>query len=155
MELTKVTLSDISRITHEVFLPRSEPYVIPDFKVIRYTGHYRHGSAGKADARYISATTAAAHEAWFSSGIVLDFTELQYEWGDEMECVFDIGQRSQHNCAFPLVIVVGPECKEGLKSLVPDEYDAFCVESLPDALALLAKKGKEYEECLVNWRKGA
>jgi hypothetical protein len=93
------------------------PFARPDFKVISYSGVYGVGSAGKKDALYMVATAKAAHEAWYTSATVFDFTELEYEWGDEMEWIFDFGYQPLANCSYPLAVVVSEKCGPALKSL--------------------------------------
>ncbi|WP_284620756.1 hypothetical protein [Aquabacterium humicola] len=151
MKLSTITLEQLSSLTHEVKLPE-ERSRSPFFKVISYHGEYRYGSGGNADARYIVATATAAHEAWFTEGIVIDFSDLKYEWGDEMEWVLGIAQGGPTGCSFPLVIIVGAKCKPAIQTLIPDEYADFCVESLDDALLLLEQKRRAYRQCLAEWR---
>ena len=90
MELHQVEYSDLSSITHTVFVSRYERFQYPEFLVIRYTGEYRVGSAGNPDANYIFATATGAHAAWHSNAIILDFTDLSYTWGDDMERVLGV-----------------------------------------------------------------
>lgn len=152
MQLNPVSLEQLSALKHEVRLPSHPKFDSPEFKVIAYAGTYRPGAEGKDDALYITATAAAAHHAWYTESIVIDFSGLRYEWGDEMQWVLDIGQRGPATCHFPLAIIVGPECDRALKSLIPGEYDDHCVASLEDAVALLAAKRSAYEQCLAAWR---
>jgi len=153
MKLANVTLEDLSLLTHEVKLPETAKFGVPAFKVISYHGEYRHGSAGEPDACYIVATATAAHKAWYTDGIVIDFSDLAYEWGDNMEWVLGIGQGAPAKCAFPLVIIVGDRCREALGSLIAGEYAEFCVDSLDQAVRLLEAKRRTYEQCLEDWRK--
>lgn len=155
MKLSPIKLEDLSSITHIVQLPEAKKFSSPAFKVISYSGEYRHGAEGNADARYIIATATAAHKAWFSEGIIIDFSALKYEWGDEMEWILGIAPSAPTKCAFPLVIIVGDKCKQALQTLMPDEYAEYCVESLDDAIRLLEEKRQTYEQCLAKWRSQA
>ena len=152
MQLHPVSLKQLSALEHEVRLPSHLRFHTPEFKVIAYTGSYRSGSQGKEDALYIMATAAAAHEAWYTDSIVIDFSGLSYDWGDQMEWVLNVGRGAVANCDYPLAIIVGPDCEQALRSLMPDEYDNYCVSSLEDALTLLVEKRRAYEECLAAWR---
>jgi len=152
MNLERVALPDLSAITHQVLLPQRGPFEVPAFKVIAYKGEYGHGSAGSKDATYILASAAGAHAAWYSKSIVLDFTELSYEWGDEMELVLSIGHDRVTRCPYPIAIVVGPMCKAALTSLLAERYNEYCVESLAQALDLLKRKREAFEECSKQWR---
>jgi hypothetical protein len=155
MKLSTITLEQLSPLTHEVKVPETEKFRSPAFKVISYHGEYRYGSGGNADARYIVATATAAHKAWFTEGIVIDFSDLKYEWGDEMEWVLNIAQSGPTKCSFPLVIIVGDKCKPALQTLIPGDYAEFCVESLDEALSVLEQKRRAYRQCLAEWRVGA
>jgi hypothetical protein len=152
MQLNPVSLEQLSALEHEVRLPNHPKFHIPEFKVIAYVGTYRFGAQGKNDALYIMATAEAAHKAWYTESIVIDFSRLQYDWGDEMQWVLDIGQDATATCHYPLAIIVGPGCEPALKTLIPDEYDDHCVASLEDAVTLLVEKRRSYEECLAAWR---
>ena len=140
MNLSTVTLQELSSLTHEVKLPETERFQTPLLKVISYHGEYRYGAGGKSDALYICATATAAHKAWYTEGIIIDFSDLKYEWGDEMEWVFGIAQGGPTKCAFPLVVLVGSSCKQAIQSLIPQEYTEFCAESLSDAVLLIERK---------------
>lgn len=152
MQLNPVSLDQISSLKHEVLLPTHAKFKPPSFKVIAYIGEYRLGAQGRDDALYIMATAASAHKAWYTDGIVIDFSRLHYEWGDEMEWVLKIGQIGAVNCDFPLAIVVGPDCEGALRSLIPGEYEDYCVTCLDDAVTLLDTKRRAYEKCLAAWR---
>ena len=153
MELKEVTLQELSAIQHEIMLAPCAPFSIPDFKVIAYKGIYSHGSMGSQDARYIVATAKAAHEAWYSSAIILDFTELDYQWGDEMDWVLSIGHQPHINCSYSLAIIVGSKCESALRTLWADDYEQLCFNSLEQALKALKGKVAKYKLCLQEWRK--
>lgn len=152
MKLSTVTLKDLSLLTHEVRLPETKKFHSPAFKVISYHGEYRHGADGKPDALYIMATAAAAHEAWYTDGIIIDFSDLRYEWGDNMEWVLGIARTTPDGCSYPLVIIVGDKCREALLSLLRGKYAEFCVDSLDEAVRLTGVKAEAYKQCLAQWR---
>lgn len=154
MKLSTVTLEELSSLTHEVKLPETERFQTPAFKVISYKGEYGYGAGGKSDALYICATAKAAHSAWYTQGIIIDFSDLKYEWGDEMSWVFGIAQEGPTKCEFPLVVLVGSKCKQAIQSLIPSEYHELCSESFEDAVVLLERKSLEYKRCLAAWRTG-
>src|SRR4051794_9203332 len=89
VRLHPVTLTELSRLRHEVFV--SDTRAIPEILVIRYAGTYRDGGEGRGDALYIVATAEAARKAWSAESTVLDFRDLEYRWGDEMAWVAGIG----------------------------------------------------------------
>ena len=152
MKLHEVTLQDLSAIQHTIRLPNFEQFSSPKFKVLTYTGEYRYGAGGKEDALYILATASAAHEAWYTSAIILDFTELKYECGDHMEWILNIGHSGPTDCQFPLFIVVGPKCESALRTLLNEEFEAFCFDSLDSVLSILNERIQTYTNSLQNWR---
>ena len=151
-QLNPVSLEQLSALEHEVRLPSYPKFHVPEFKVIAYAGTYRSGSQGKDDALYITATAAAAHKAWYTESIVIDFSCLRYDWGDEMQWVLNIGQQAPATCHYPLAIIVGPDCEQALRTLIPGEYDDHCATSLEDAITLLVGKRSAYRQCLAAWR---
>ncbi len=58
----------------------------PFFSIVHlaFTGTYRDGSAGAPDAHFIRGITSIVNGAWRPSAVILDFSEMTYEWGDEM-----------------------------------------------------------------------
>jgi hypothetical protein len=76
--------------------------------------------------------------AWEAHGLVLDFRDLAYEWGDRMQRVLDIavawhGSAEQHlvrqlfnprdPSVFPTAVIISDKCRAGLESLVREEMD--------------------------------
>lgn len=152
MNLTPVRLEQLSALVHEVRLSEVPKFGVPKFKVISYQGEYRAGTPGRADAQYILATAAAAHEAWFTEGIAIDFSRLRYVWGDEMEWVLKIGQRPPIDCRFPLAIIVGPESASALRTLLARDFDDYCVDSLDGAVRLIDIKCDAFNKCVAAWK---
>src|SRR5881227_2973928 len=76
IRLRPVTFAELSDLRHETLASEQQPFLTPEFLVIRYIGVYRPGSAGRGDALYIVATAKAAREAWYSNSTILDFREL-------------------------------------------------------------------------------
>jgi hypothetical protein len=151
IRLRPVTLEELSGLRHETFTSEERPFATPEFLVIRYSGTYRDGSAGRGDALYIVATAKAAREAWHSRSTVLDFRDLAYAWGDEMERVTSIGWNPVIRFHTPLGIVVGEKCRTALKLLLRDEYDRFCVDTLEQAYLLCRRKEQDYKQHLTAW----
>jgi hypothetical protein len=74
---------------------------------------YRDGSEGAPDAHFMCGLTEIALEIWRPAALVLDLSELQYDWGDEMDLVLSVGQR-QH---VPSAVVIGPGCSRAIATL--------------------------------------
>lgn len=141
MKFSEVTYGELSSLTHEVLLSTHvRRYGLPLVKVIRYRGVYRAGTPGRPDALYIRATSQAAHEAWYSLANILDFSELEYVWGDNMAWAFSLGWNGYKVEQHPLAVVVGGRCREALESLLRDEYDLFCRDTMAQAIVLARQK---------------
>ena len=114
--------------------------------LIRAHGRYQDGSAGKPDAAYLSALQTAAI-CRRPNGIVLDFSDLIYEWGDDIEEVLpgDDGRMGEPNLFG--AVVVGPGCGEALRTLSyginskePLESLSWIYPSVPDAVSGIAER---------------
>lgn len=149
--LKPVNYVELSALRHEIAVSEGATRV-PEFLVIRYFGKYRDGGVGRDDALYIVAAAAAARAAWFAYSTILDFRELEYRWGDNMEWVrgitWDKGTRSH----WPMAIVVGDHCCDALRSLFKEEYAQDCVDSLEEAFVLCRTKAIEHSQRLKDLR---
>ena len=57
---------------------KARPYITVVQAV--FSGNYRDGSAGAADAHLINGAINTINGAWFPSAMILDFSDLVYEW---------------------------------------------------------------------------
>ena len=148
----EVTYDGLSKLRHRILLSKSEgARGGSEFKLIAYSGSYGFGSAGKPDARYIVATIKAASAAWRADSTILDFRDLTYEWGDDMDAILTAEDDvDAPGLAKPLAIIVGPGCKPALMSLWVGSYPEYCVESLEDAMQLARKQREVYEREVRN-----
>lgn len=145
---------ELSALQHQVFDYRPEGG--PSVLVIEYSGEYGHGSGGRGSATYIVATATAAWQAWHRTGLILDFTNLAYAWGDEMEWVLCLGSEGgAGGCSRPLAIILGPDCRAGLQSLEGDEERSVLAEDFQAGLRLIDEARQDYERCLEAWRRGS
>jgi hypothetical protein len=152
VRLRPVTYAELSALRHEIMISEAPQFQAPEFLVIRYFGSYRDGADGKSDALYIVAAAAAARKAWWCPSTIVDFRELEYHWGDNMLWVKGIASDGP-KLRRPLAIVVGDRCRKALRSLLREEYETFCVESLEEAFSLCRKKTLEHEQRLKETRK--
>jgi len=60
------------------------------------------------------AMAKAAVAAFEPFGVIHDFSELRYKWGDMLEMVFGVGPEAEPS---PVAIVVGPGCEEAIRTL--------------------------------------
>ena len=75
------------------------------------SGAYRDGSAGAPDAHYITGIISTTAGVWRPSAFLVDFTNLTYEWGDEMDLIFEAIDENR------AVAVVGEYCRKAMASL--------------------------------------
>lgn len=87
--------------------------------------------------RYMRAMIAAGIAAWDPATVVLDLTNLWYEWGDEMGEVLG-------TVPLPVAVVISERNREGLTSLVEAElFDRprdWLFDTFADALAACDRK---------------
>ena len=79
--------------------------------VMGCSGAYGVGSAGNPDATFLMAMGKAGIEAFGPHGMILDLSELTYEWGDMLEAVFGIAGDK------PMAVVVGEQCRVAIGTL--------------------------------------
>lgn len=114
IELTEQFLAGSGSVAIRYFLTPSEKRPYLEVLVIRYSGTYPSGSGGNADARYMHAMAKAAVTAFEPYGVIHDFSELRYDWGDMLDTVFSVGPESEPS---PVAIIVGPGCAEAIRTL--------------------------------------
>ena len=77
--------------------------------------------SGSSHARQIYETGAKTLRATNADALLLDFSDLDYVWGDDLLMAFDIPWHEsieRENC--PTAVIVGPKCREALESLICD-----------------------------------
>jgi hypothetical protein len=125
MDLKRHLLEEESQVLVSFWLPEEDdPHDTENrLLVIRYHGTYGIGSDGNGDAVYMTAMGRAAIEVFEPATIVIDLSELHYEWGDMLECLWNLGFERQ----LPYAIVVGPGCRAAVGTLL------FGIDSTTDA----------------------
>jgi hypothetical protein len=113
-KLEQVTLESLSDIHCTFFtgIHAGKPYE-RRILVTRFVGTYRIGSGGNPDATYMVAVGNAGVEAFNPDALIIDLADLSYEWGDEMDCVFNIGESRK----IPVGLVVGEKCRHAIGTL--------------------------------------
>ena len=152
MELTPVSFESLSSITYSVALPQCDRFDTPEFVYVAFSGQYRDGAEGAPDATFIVSIMEAVQRAWYTDCLIIDLTELVYDWGDNMAWVYGIGWSGQTRCHKPMAIIVSDKCRKALRTLAPDDYDDYCVDSLEEAVALVRTKKPEYDRRMDEWR---
>ena len=80
--------------------------------VVKFVGSYANGSSGRADASYMLGVCEMAVSIRKPAAVVIDLSELRYEWGDEMAWLVP---PSVH---VPAAVVVGPSCAAAIATLL-------------------------------------
>ena len=111
----------------ELFVAEQNTYLL----VIKVTGDYPSGSLGVKQAHWLKLMTAQASFGFEPYGIILDFSDLSYQWGDglfQAVQVIDAYANSDDDGLrenFQLVFVVGEQSKHGIKSLLGEKASLF------------------------------
>jgi len=150
IDLQEVRLEDLSKIVCRFQIGKHDQQSYPkSILVVRYEGTYRYGCQGNGDATFMFAMGNAGVKAFDPDAIILDLSELSYQWGDMLDCVFGIGDEVPR----PLAMVVGPGCHSALGTLifgVRSKEDACQQEeifdTLEDAWAYITDKLDEDED---------
>ena len=72
----------------------------------------------------------AALAAYEPMALILDLSGLHYEWGDDMDQVLSAGESTYVDGSFPMALVVGDKCREGLRTLCHGINSTERLESL-------------------------
>lgn len=111
-------LEDLSEIEYEVHIGSSNEVNYLKIMILKFIGEYGFGSAGNSDAKYMRAMGEAVLEAWNPGGLILDLSDLSYEWGDQLEDVFYIGSYKYRDKPFPIALIVGDKSEEAVRTLI-------------------------------------
>jgi hypothetical protein len=82
-----------------------------DILIISFNGAYRDGSTGSADAGLISGIVATGVSVFDPFSLLIDFTDLEYNWGDNFNLSFEDANSTS------TVILVGDKCRRGMSTL--------------------------------------
>lgn len=83
---------------------------VNDLLIVAVHGTYRKGSAGRSDAAYIKGIVELANGLLNPHMVVVDLSDLNYEWGDNMDLEFSLSD-------IPVAVVVGPRNRNALSTL--------------------------------------
>ncbi len=85
---------------------------------LKCQGVYHFGSAGKPEAVEIYQRATQLLHTTSASALLLDYAELDYQWGDDLMLTFQIDNPHNPSRALPLAVVVGAKCQAAIKSLL-------------------------------------
>lgn len=130
-QLEELRLSDLSATINVAFFRgNSSINSAYDILVVKYSGEYPFGSLGNSVARFMFAMGNAGLHAYEPCGVIIDMSELHYEWGDMLEIVFGIGAGQYLDTEFPVATVVGPQCREAVRTLIHGENSKKQLEDI-------------------------
>jgi hypothetical protein len=113
MNLRPVRIGDETSLRCEFQLETSGRNSFCYTLIARFSGEYRIGSGGKPDARFIAGMTRMAVAIWHPAALVLDLSELRYEWGDDMRDLLPPSEGHMKSA-----VVVGPGCARAIATLL-------------------------------------
>ncbi len=120
----------MSDIKVNYYLGASDVFNYKEVLMIKYSGKYEFGSTGNSDATYMSAMGKAAIEAWEPSAVIIELQELEYEWGDRLDIIFNIGSDKYADEPFPVAVIVGSGCEEALRTLLLGTHSKEPIDSI-------------------------
>lgn len=113
MKLQPVRLEDETNIRSEFQLEATGRNPFCFTLIAKFTGDYRDGSAGKPDLRFMVGMTKTAVAIWQPAALVVDLSELRYEWGDDLADLV-----SPTVAGKKTAVVVGPKCARAIATLL-------------------------------------
>jgi hypothetical protein len=122
MKVSEVKFEDLSHISYRMLLREQLPIETNTrgarILVIEFKGKHGIGSEGNNDSLFMATTIRAAMNVWYVDGLVLDFSDLVYEWGNSIGDVLLAG-KSVLGRKFPTALVVSESSRPGFESAHP------------------------------------
>lgn len=109
--MERVTIEEVCPSIGSTFYVRKlRDTRLNELLIVAVNGIYRRGSAGRADAAYIKGIVELATGLLNPHMIVVDLSDLTYEWGENMDLEFRLSD-------LPVAVVVGPKNRKALSTL--------------------------------------
>ncbi|MBQ0734208.1 hypothetical protein J9332_07785 [Aquimarina celericrescens] len=118
IELKELNPQELSEIEVSYLKGNSRITDYYDILTIKYSGKYGIGSAGNSDAQYMYAKGEYGLNCYEPMGAILDLSNLEYEWGDMMDLVFNVGSNQYVDAEFPIALIIGEKCAEAIGTLI-------------------------------------
>lgn len=145
-------LEELSKINYEVHIGKSNEVSYIKIMILKFIGVYGFGSTGNSDAIFMRAIGEAVLEAWNPGGLIIDLSELSYEWGDQLEDIFYIGSYKYRDKPFPIALIVGDHSEEAIRTLILGAWSTkgiseigWVFKEVSDAWDYIETKLKEYD----------
>ena len=111
--------------------------------IIKFGGKFGIGSKGKEDSDFMEEIIKLTINSWETYGLILDFSHLEYQWGNSISDVFWTA-KLEKGAEFPVVILVSNLCKgalEGIRPLYQSNSDEkWLFDTLDDAILEIQKQ---------------
>jgi hypothetical protein len=142
VNLQPLSLASDSAIQYAFFLEKDTSSSDDITLVTRFSGVYRIGHLGAPDAHFMKRMVDIAYLRWQPARLILDFSDLDYQWGDEMDFFTgyswnmantswdtdtDFWKGEDISCA----LVVGEKCIEAISTLCFGVESARVATELP------------------------
>jgi len=83
-----------------------------DILLVKFTGEYRSGSQGKSEQGYLVGMVKLGIEVFRPFKIAIDIQDVKYEWGDDMELLFDAPDQLK------TVVIIGELNRRAISTLL-------------------------------------
>lgn len=83
-----------------------------DLLCIKFKGEYRPGSQGKSELGFMTGHFELGRAVWKPFKIIIDISEVIYEWGDDMEILLNISESKSS------VMIIGEKNRRALSTLI-------------------------------------
>lgn len=147
MHSKRLSLSELSTLKCDFLEYSDAGHVL----VVKFTGEYGVGSLGNGDGTYIAAQTLAGAIAFSPGAILIDFSEMSYEWGNTLLLVFqEIAQHfhEEGEVDLPVHVLAGEKSEAALRSLmsIQDDAEWFHLD-LEEAVRCAQKAASAWLDC--------
>jgi hypothetical protein len=127
MVIHEFKLTELSSLTLRTYVCELEGKWSCRALILEFSGKYRYGSEGNADADFIEAMKAAAVAYIGPEAIVYDFRGMSYEWGNRIWNVLPTRyQAGSEETYLPTAMVVSEMSRRGFSTcagMVPPMFD--------------------------------
>src|SRR5690348_9516372 len=113
MKLKPVRIEEYTKLCYEFQLEATGRNPVCCTLIAKFIGDYRDGSSGHPDAVFMVGMLRMAVDLWRPAGVVLDLSELRYDWGDEMYWLLPPEVNGKK-----AAVVVGPKCARAIGTLL-------------------------------------
>lgn len=113
MDFKKVELEEICNgMRCEFYAKNLGKSHLIDILIIQFSGEYRPGSEGKTELGFMIGKTELGKAVWRPFNIVIDISNVKYEWGDDMELLINLLEPKSS------VMIVGDKNRRALSTLL-------------------------------------